>query len=124
VDFIHSRQLVAPPDIRPTDKTVHSDYDASDARQYQVEFHFALTDLVGTYWKDGVTLTIMPNSAGLHPKSGRTAPQVELNMSPYTLGIRTLDLTQTKDKGGGLIVRLLVEVKTSYLGQMCQISSP
>lgn len=49
----HPRHLDAPPDVHATDKTVHLDYDMYDARQYQVDFHFALTDLFGTYTNDG-----------------------------------------------------------------------
>lgn len=49
---------------------MHLDYDTYDARQLQLEFHFAITDLVGLYCKDGITLTTLPNIADFRSMSG------------------------------------------------------
>jgi hypothetical protein len=46
------------------------DYDEYGSREIQLELHFAQTNYVGVFHSYGVTLTTLPNMAGLHPKSG------------------------------------------------------
>jgi hypothetical protein len=44
------------------------DYDEYCSREIQLELHFAQTNYVGVFHSDGVTLTTLPNMAGLHDR--------------------------------------------------------